>query len=79
MFRLEDIALVPNLDTRAYGGTVVYPGDSRVNFKGGCFLPMSLIYVHSLEDMKLVPNLATRVSGGTLIYPNTYQGILGGF
>ena len=38
IYRLEDIKLITNLPTRACGGIVVYPGVSRVNFKGVFYL-----------------------------------------
>ena len=45
MDSLEDMKLVPNLATRACGGTVVYPGGSKVNSKGVLFLlPVSNMY-----------------------------------
>ena len=43
-------------------------GDSRVNFKGLCFLP-HVSNMYSLEDIKLVPNFATGDCGGTVVYP----------
>ena len=39
VYSLGDKELVPKLATRASGGTVVYPGSSRVKFKGVFFLP----------------------------------------
>ena len=37
VYSLKDIELVPNLATRACGGTVVYARSSRLKFKGGLF------------------------------------------
>ena len=68
MDSLEDMKFVPNLATRACGGTVGYPGGSRVNSKGGLFLPC-VSKMYSLEDIRLVPNSATRACGGTVVYP----------
>ena len=43
MHSLEDIKLVPNLATRACGGTVVYPEGFQGKFQGGfAFYPVSL-------------------------------------
>ncbi len=43
MHILEVLKLVPNLATRACGGTVVYLGGSRVNFKGSLlFTPCTM-------------------------------------
>ena len=43
MYSSEDIKLVPNLATRASGGTVVYSGGFQDKFQGGfTFYPSSL-------------------------------------
>ena len=39
------VELVPNLATRAWGGTVVYSKGSRLNFKGVSFNPVSLTWL----------------------------------
>ena len=67
MYSLKDIRLVPNLATRACGGTVVFPGGSRENIKGLAFYPMPIMY--SLEDIQLIPNFATRACDDTVVYP----------
>ena len=82
MYSLEYIESVPNLATRACGGTVVYPnvywGFVRMILGGFAFLP-HVSKVYSLQDMELVPNLANRACGGTAVFPNVYPWVLGGF
>ncbi len=60
MYSLEDIELVPNLATRACGGSVVYlnayQGILGGILRGVGFL-LHVTKVYSLEDIDLVPNV----------------------
>ena len=71
VYSLEDIQLVPNLATRACGGTVVYPGMFCGPVEGGLFLPC-VSNMYSLKDIWLVPNMATRACGDAVVYPGGF-------